>query len=100
MKIFIRFLLLFAFTMPLKAADRVPEVREFLDKHCLECHDTETKKGDLDLTALKLDLANPTNFSKWVLAHDRVSNGEMPPKKKPRPDPVELETFTKSLSSS
>jgi len=77
-----------------------PEVRAFLEKHCTECHDAETKKGDLDLTALKLELANPTNFSKWVLVHDRVVAGEMPPKKKARPAAAELEAFAKSLASS
>lgn len=58
------------------------------------------KKGGLDLAAFPYDLAQPTNFAKWVLVHDRVSNGEMPPKKKPRPKGVELELFLKSLSSS
>jgi hypothetical protein len=32
--------------------------------------------------------------------HDRVRDGEMPPKKKARPEPAELEAFTRSLSSS
>jgi hypothetical protein len=76
------------------------DVQPFLQKHCVECHDAETKKGDLDLTALKFDLANTTNFSQWVLIHDRVDAGEMPPKKKARPGSSELETFLKSLSSS
>jgi len=49
---------------------------------------------------LKFDHANLTNFSRWVLVQDRVSNGEMPPKKKPRPEASELEAFTKSLASS
>src|SRR6185503_987635 len=92
--------LYFAVMAPVLAADLPPAGRQFLDKHCFECHDAETKKGGLDLTALKLDLSNPTNFSKWVLVHDRASNGEMPPKKKARPDAAELETFTQLLSSS
>src|SRR6185436_16308660 len=44
-------------------------------------------------------LSNATNFSKWVLVHERVSNGEMPPKKKARPDPEQTETFLDSLAS-
>ena len=74
-------------------------VEAFLQKHCTECHDPDTKKGGLDLTALKLDLADSTNFSKWVLVHDRVSSGEMPPKKKARPDAAELKAFLASLSA-
>lgn len=84
----------------LRSSGAGPDVRPFLEKHCTECHDAETKKGDLDLTALRLEFANPTNFSKWVLVHDRVSNGEMPPKKKARPEASELEAFRRSLASS
>ena len=81
------------------AAPNDSAISTFVQKHCVECHDADTKKGDLDLTALKFDLANSTNFSKWVLVHDRVSAGEMPPKKKARPEATELETFTTSLAS-
>jgi hypothetical protein len=66
----------------------------------VECHDLETKKGGLDLTALDFDPGNPTNFLRWVLIHDRVSRGEMPPpKKKARPEAGELAAFTNSLSA-
>ncbi len=81
------------------AAELPPASRQFLDKHCFECHDAEVKKGGLDLTALKFNPANTTNLSQWVLVHDRVSAGEMPPKKKTRPEAVKLESFTKSLAS-
>ena len=100
MRVFARFSLLLAVTGPVMAGDVPVVVRQFVEKNCAECHDADTKKGGLDLTALKFDPANPTNFSRWVLVHDRVSNGEMPPKKKPRPEAAELEAFTKSLSSS
>src|SRR5712671_4212615 len=86
MKVFVRFILLFAVAEPVVARDLPPESRQFVEQQCVECHDADTKKGGLDLTALKFDPANSTNFSSWVLVHDRVSNGEMPPKKKPRPD--------------
>jgi len=92
-------LLVLAAAQP-QAAEAPLQSRQFLDRYCFECHDTEVKKGGLDLTALQLDLANSTNFSKWVTVHDRVVSGEMPPKNKARPDAVELEAFTKSLSSS
>lgn len=61
----------------------------FLREHCIECHDAETRKGDLDLTAFKADLANSENLARWVKIHDRIENGEMPPKKKSRP-PADL----------
>lgn len=77
-----------------------PDLRPFIEKHCTECHDAETKKGDLDLTALKFELTSPLSFSKWVLVHDRVASGEMPPKKKARPAAAEMEAFTNAVASS
>src|SRR6266487_5294322 len=100
MKAFLRFSLLFAVAAPVMARDLPRASRQFVEQYCVECHDAETKKGGLDLTALQFDPGNSTNFSTWVLMHDRVSNGEMPPKKKARPDSAEAETFIKSLSSS
>src|SRR3954463_11031837 len=75
------------------------EVNPFLTRYCTECHDAETKKGDLDLASFRLDLNDPQNFSRWVLIHDRVAAGEMPPKKKARPDAADLSSFTSSLSA-
>src|SRR5436309_15913148 len=95
----LRFSLLFAVAAPLAARDLPPASRQFVEQYCVECHDADTKKGGLDLTALKFDPANSTNFSRWVLVHDRVSNDEMPPKKKPRPDSADAEAFIKSLAS-
>jgi hypothetical protein len=76
-----------------------PDVNPFLTKYCTECHDADTKKGDLDLTSFKLDLDDPQNFSRWVLVHDRVASGEMPPKKKARPQASDLSAFTSTLST-
>src|SRR5882724_4348837 len=98
-KTFVWFSLLFVVAGPVMARDLPRASRQFVEQYCVECHDAETKKGGLDLTALKFVPANSTNFSKWVLVHDRISNGEMPPKKKPRPDSVEAEAFIKSLAS-
>jgi hypothetical protein len=100
MKGFGQFCLLLAVASASLGAPLPPNNRQFLEKHCFECHDDEVKKGGLDLTALRFDPANSTNFSAWVLVHDRISNGEMPPKKKARPAAAELEAFTNALAAS
>ena len=79
-------------------AEEVPNKR-FVEKYCVECHDAETRKGGLDLTSLKFEPGNATNFSRWVLVYDRLGAGEMPPKKKARPEARELESFTNALCS-
>ncbi len=76
------------------------EPNTFFDAHCYDCHDAETKKGNLDLTALKPDFADAENFTRWVKVHDRIESGEMPPKKKPRPPAGDLKAVTDWLRKS
>ena len=64
----------------------------YFEKHCHQCHDASTKKGGLDLTALKLD-----DFARWLKVHDRIEAGEMPPKSKPRPPAAETAAAKKWL---
>lgn len=72
--------------------------KEFLEKRCYDCHDSETKKGNLDLTALPFYLDDPKNFALWIKVHDRVREGEMPPKKKAQPEATERDAFLKTLA--
>lgn len=81
----------------LASAATPPGLMTFLDKHCTECHDSEVKKGGLDLTTLKFDLNDPALFEKWVKVHHSVEDGEMPPKKKPRPDAKLADAFVDAL---
>jgi hypothetical protein len=74
-------------------------VGAFLDRYCLDCHDGETKKGGLDLESLSLNPEDPRTFTTWVLVHDRVRNGEMPPKKKSQPAPAEKLSFLDALAA-
>jgi hypothetical protein len=93
-----RIFFLLAAILPTSAASP-GDLNRFISKQCLECHDTETKKAGLDLSALKLDPSDPQNFSTWVSVDDRVTRGEMPPAKKARPPAGELKSFTNSLAN-
>ena len=48
------------FACDLPAADPA----KFLDEHCAKCHDADTKKGGLDLSALKPDYSDADIFAK------------------------------------
>ena len=74
------------------------ELAPFLARHCVECHDADTKKGNLDLTSLPSATAGAEAFARWVKVHDRIQSGEMPPKKKARPAPTEEQAVTRSLA--
>ena len=65
----------------LHAAEKPPQpIATLIERNCTDCHDAETKKGKLDLTALTFDLADPKEMDRWVQVFDRVENGDMPPK--------------------
>ena len=88
----LRLLLACLLSTPLLAAP--PQA--FMEQHCYGCHDTETKKGDLDLTALTMDAAH---LDEWIKVHDAVERGEMPPKKKKQPSAAERDTFVSELDA-
>ncbi|MCC6234416.1 MAG: DUF1592 domain-containing protein [Verrucomicrobiales bacterium] len=84
---------------PPPAGSRVRVVDRFVSAHCLDCHDTETRKGGLDLSALDFHLDASTNFAAWVRIHDRVDSGEMPPPKRTRPAAAAQDSFLEAVSS-
>ena len=96
MKLFFQFGLLLAATAV--AAEFAPPDRAFLEKNCFECHDVDAPKGGLDLTGLKFDTHDTKLFAEWVKVHDRVRDGEMPPKKKAQPPAADVSAFLKALS--
>jgi hypothetical protein len=92
------FPLLFVPVLGLSAAVETPKpLRGFLEEHCTKCHDSETKKSELDLSALPYDLESQDGFRGWQNVFDRVLEGEMPPKKKTQPQANERQTFLRAL---
>lgn len=65
--------------MPVKLAP-------LIERSCLDCHDTETAKGSLDLTALPFELEDSSTRERWIRIHDRIEKGEMPPKSEDLPE--------------
>ncbi len=69
-----------ALALPVIAAPEPPTVRAFITKNCVGCHNANLQSGKLDLSALPFEPANADNFARWTKIHDRVRDGEMPPK--------------------
>jgi mono/diheme cytochrome c family protein len=86
--------MLFASSSPVLAGPR-----QFLEQHCFQCHDTDTREGGLDLTGLAFDTASAESFATWVKVHDRIAAGEMPPKEEPRPPEAERTAVTRELAA-
>ena len=58
----------------------------FIEKHCIDCHDGETEKGEFNIESLKSMTA--ANAVEWQKVWEQVSLKEMPPRKKKQPSPV------------
>jgi Protein of unknown function (DUF1587)/Planctomycete cytochrome C len=81
------------------AATDAPD-EAFISKHCTNCHNDVSRKGQLDLTGLEFDASDPANRAVWIKVHDRVKAGEMPPRGKARPDPDRQKSFVEGLARS
>ena len=64
---------------------------EFLDTHCLECHDDVTAEADLNL--LELGPVDETNAALWKSVWAQVALKEMPPKDESQPEVIERLRF-------
>ena len=85
------------FALSLQGA--LPSIQPFLDQHCMDCHDRDVKKGDLELSSLSTDGDDATALKKWVRVFDRVAAGEMPPPKKKQPAQEAVQDFMAALGS-
>jgi hypothetical protein len=82
---------------PAQDVPRLTQRSQFIEKYCSDCHDVVEPKADLDLVHKLYELRDAVNFEFWVKVHDRVAAGEMPPKKKARPDAADQAAFLKEL---
>lgn len=74
---------------PLSPAGQETLVKPFFAQHCIKCHDADKHSGDLRLDNLAVDYASPKVMGQWEEIMNRLSSGEMPPKREPRPNPAE-----------
>lgn len=50
-----------------------------LEQSCYECHNNDLSEGELNLEQLSWELDSAQNRERWILVHDRIKKGEMPP---------------------
>jgi hypothetical protein len=72
-------------------------IETFMAGHCYDCHDDTTSKGDLNLLDLTFEPEKRINFAIWKRIFERVESGEMPPKKKERPEAEKMRYFLEEL---
>lgn len=92
--------LLFAILIPCASSSSTAGADElvgFVRAHCLDCHNSTTKEGGLNLEPLSLDSLNFADSAhglrSLIRMHDRVRDGEMPPKAVDSPTPAVRQAF-------
>ena len=71
---------------------------DFFDAYCLDCHDTDTQKGKVDLEALSFNITSIEQAELWQKVLNAMNAGEMPPEKKTQPKNTEKADFLSDLA--
>ncbi|MDB4744017.1 DUF1587 domain-containing protein, partial [Planctomicrobium sp.] len=80
------------------AFDDLQGTQKFINTFCIDCHDSNSKEAELDLSTLGSDLQDPQTMATWIRIFDRVEDGEMPPQEATLPTRVDRTHFLETLS--
>src|SRR5580698_8574693 len=68
----------------------LPEpTRAFIEAHCIDCHDADSARAGFRIDLLTDDFTAGNNAGLWNEVMNKINSGQMPPKKKARPDAKE-----------
>ena len=77
----------------------MPEIHfDFLNESCLDCHDSITEEGSMNLEELSFNLDTLEAAEKWQKVLNALNSGEMPPEDEPQPGRAEKTAFLDDLS--
>ena len=71
-----------------------------IEKYCLDCHDSDTEKGDINLDVESIDWTSAESQHLWERVLKAMDEGMMPPAKKKQPTAAEREELSLWLDSS
>jgi len=74
-------------------------VQPFLEKNCYACHNAKGNSGGLNLQDFTSAKSVMENRDEWEKVLRRISSGDMPPRRLPRPDAGELKQVTDWLQN-
>ena len=78
---------------------RLPEKhRAFFEAHCLDCHDSDTQEGKIDLETLPFHITTMEQAELWQKVLGALNSGEMPPEDSQQPGNKEKADFLDDLS--
>ena len=72
--------------------------RTFFKVHCLDCHDSETREGKVDLESLSFRITTVEQAELWQKVLNALNSGEMPPEDSEQPGNTEKADFLDDLA--
>lgn len=72
--------------------------RAFFKNYCVDCHNSETKDGNLQLDDIAFSLDSVEKAERWQKILNQLNSGNMPPKDSKRPDNAEKTEFLDDLA--
>jgi hypothetical protein len=72
--------------------------RAFFKAHCLDCHDSETREGKVDLETLPFRITTLKQAELWQKVLNSINAGEMPPEDSEQPGNIEKTDFLDDLA--
>ena len=70
----------------------------FFKAHCLDCHDSETREGKVDLETLSFSITSVEQAELWQKVLNALNSGEMPPEDSEQPGNTEKADFLDDLA--
>src|SRR5262245_28569080 len=80
------------FGQEVKTTDDI--ARAFFAKHCQGCHEGKKPKGGFRLESLAADFEDKANRERWLDVLEKLKDGSMPPKEKPRPPAPDVQAVS------
>jgi mono/diheme cytochrome c family protein len=78
---------------------RLPEKHQaFFKAHCLDCHDSDTQEGKVDLETLPFRITTIEQAELWQKVLGALNSGEMPPKDSDQPGNEQKADFLDDLA--
>lgn len=70
----------------------------FFKQYCLNCHDTETREGTVDLESLSFQISTVEQAERWQKVLNVLNSGEMPPEDSEQPGNTEKADLLEDLA--
>src|SRR6185437_12367716 len=82
---------------PAAPAPSFAPIEQFVKTNCVECHGATKQKGEITLHTYHDEASVLKDRKTWEAVLEKIQSGEMPPKKKARPNQADSDAFVKAV---